>query len=184
MPLTDSSVDLVIAVHSFEHATDAEEQMRELWRVAAPNARSDRRRAEAARVMGAGGQHAIWRWVPFSKGQLEKLLRDHSFVPEQWKDALYLPPSNHPLLLRSARFFERAGRLFGPALAGLLIVQARKELFPAVPRGARQNATSASKGFRHRRQERCPTDSPLCPKAFAFRGGLTYGPAGFRPVRT
>ena len=29
---------------------------------------------------------------PFSRGQLEQLLRDHSFVPEQWRDALYLPP--------------------------------------------------------------------------------------------
>ena len=133
MPLTDSSVDLVIAVHSFEHATDAEEQMRELWRVAAPNARL---------IVVVPKRRGLWAQAdntpfgdgyPFSKGQLEKLLRDHSFVPEQWKDALYLPPSNHPLLLRSARFFERAGRLFGPALAGLLIVQARKELFPAVP---------------------------------------------------
>ena len=39
MPLTDASVDLIIAVHVFEHAADAEELMRELWRVAAPNAR-------------------------------------------------------------------------------------------------------------------------------------------------
>src|SRR5690606_16779129 len=39
MPLTDAAVDLIIAVHMFEHASDAEELMRELWRVAAPNAR-------------------------------------------------------------------------------------------------------------------------------------------------
>lgn len=134
MPLTDASIDLIIAVHAFEHATDAEEQMRELWRIAAPNARL---------IVVVPKRRGLWAQAdntpfgdgnPFSKGQLEKLLRDHSFVPEQWKDALYLPPSNHPLLLRSTRFFERAGRLFGPTFAGLLIVQARKELFPAVPR--------------------------------------------------
>src|SRR5690606_38450954 len=38
MPLTDASVDLIIAVHALEHISDAEELMRELWRVAAPNA--------------------------------------------------------------------------------------------------------------------------------------------------
>src|SRR6218665_253020 len=39
MPLTDAAVDLIIAVHAFEHIADAEELMRELWRIAAPNAR-------------------------------------------------------------------------------------------------------------------------------------------------
>ncbi|RYE82020.1 MAG: methyltransferase domain-containing protein, partial [Hyphomicrobiales bacterium] len=37
MPLTDAAVDLIIAVHALEHIADAEELMRELWRVAAPN---------------------------------------------------------------------------------------------------------------------------------------------------
>lgn len=134
MPLTDAAVDLIIAVHAFEHIADAEELMRELWRVAAPNARLivvvPRRRGmwSAADNTPFGDGH------PFSRGQLERLLRAHSFVPEVWRDALYLPPTRQPLLLKSTRFFERAGRLFGPALAGVLCVQARKELFPAVPR--------------------------------------------------
>jgi SAM-dependent methyltransferase len=134
MPLTDAAVDLIVAVHAFEHAADAEELMRELWRVAAPNARLivvvPRRRGMWAAAdntpFGAGN--------PFSRPQLDKLLRDHSFVPEVWRDALYLPPSQSSLVLKSARFFERAGRLFGPALAGVVCVRARKELFPAVPR--------------------------------------------------
>lgn len=137
MPLTDSAVDLIVAVHAFEHVADAEELMRELWRIAAPNARlvvvvPKRRGMWAAfdsTPFGAGN--------PFSKGQLEKLLRDHSFVPETWRDALYLPPIQHPLVLRSARLFERSGRILGSTLAGVLCVRARKELFPAVPRRKR-----------------------------------------------
>ena len=137
MPLTDAAVDLIVAVHAFEHATDAEELMRELWRVAAPNARL---------VVLVPRRRGIWSGFentpfgagkPFSRSQLDTLLRDHSFVPEQWRDALYLPPSQNRLVLRSARFFERAGRLFGPALASVLCVSARKELFPAVPRRRR-----------------------------------------------
>lgn len=134
MPLTDSAVDLIIAVHAFEHVADAEELMREIWRVSAPNAKLiivvPRRRgfwAQADNTPFGDG-------YPFSKGQLERLLRDHSFVPEVWRDALYLPPSNRSLVLRSARFFERTGRFFGPMFAGVICVQARKELFPAVPR--------------------------------------------------
>ena len=134
MPLTDSAIDLIIAVHAFEHIADAEELMRELWRVAAPNARLivvvPRRRGIWAQVDSTpfGDGH------PFSKPQLERLLRDHSFVPEVWRDALYLPPAQQALVLKSARFFERAGRFFGPMFAGVLVVKARKELFPAVPR--------------------------------------------------
>jgi SAM-dependent methyltransferase len=134
MPLTDAAVDLVIAVHAVEHTTDSEELMRELWRVTAPNGRLiivvPRRSGFWARAdntpYGSGN--------PYSRTQLEKLLRDHSFVPEVWRDALYLLPSQRALLLKSARFFERAGRLFGPTLAGALVVCARKQLFPPVPR--------------------------------------------------
>ena len=39
MPLTDAAVDLIVAVHAFEHIGDAEELMREIWRIAAPNAK-------------------------------------------------------------------------------------------------------------------------------------------------
>ena len=134
MPLTDAAVDVIIAVHSFEHAADAEELMRELWRVSAPNARLIVVVPKRRGMWSAADNTPFGDGYPFSKGQLERLLRAHSFVPEQWRDALYLPPSQHALVLKSTRFFERAGRLFGPTLAGVLCVQARKELFPAVPR--------------------------------------------------
>ena len=138
MPLTDAAIDLIIAVHAFEHIGDASELMRELWRIAAPNARLivvvPRRRGIWAQrdntPFGSGN--------PFSKSQLEQLLRDHSFTPEVWRDALFLPPAHGALMLRWARGFERAGRLLGPALAGVTVVRARKELFPAVPRRQRR----------------------------------------------
>jgi SAM-dependent methyltransferase len=137
MPLTDSAIDLIIAVHALEHIGDGAELMRELWRIAAPNARLivvvPRRRGLWAQMdntpFGDGN--------PFSRSQVERLLRDHSFVPEAWREVLYLPPTSHRLALKFARFFERFGRLFGPALAGAIIVSARKELFPAVPRRTR-----------------------------------------------
>ncbi len=134
MPLTDAAVDLIIAVHAVEHVADAEELMRELWRVAAPNARLvvvvPRRRG----LWAATDNTPFGDGNPFSRPQLEKLLRDHSFVPEAWRVALHLPPSNHRLLLKLARLFERFGRLFGLLFSGVFVVAARKELFPAVPR--------------------------------------------------
>lgn len=134
MPLTDAAVDLIVAVHAFEHISDAEELMRELWRVAAPNARLivvvPRRRG----LWAATDNTPFGDGNPFSRTQVEKLLRAHSFVPEAWREALYLPPTNHRLVIKWARFFERFLRLFGPAFAGVIVVSAKKELFPAVPR--------------------------------------------------
>lgn len=137
MPLTDAAVDLTLAVHAFEHIADGEELMRELWRVAAPNARL---------IVVVPRRRGIWAQLdntpfgdgnPFSRSQVERLLRAHSFVPEAWREALYLPPANRPLALKFARFFERFLRLFGPAFAGVIVVSAKKELFPAVPRRRR-----------------------------------------------
>jgi SAM-dependent methyltransferase len=137
MPLTDAAVDLIVAVHALEHVSDAEELMRELWRIAAPNARLivvvPRRRG----LWAAADNTPFGDGNPFSRPQVERLLRDHSFVPEAWREALYLPPSHHRPIIRFARFFERFGRLFGALFAGVIVVSARKALFPAVPRRKR-----------------------------------------------
>lgn len=137
MPLTDAAVDLTIAVHALEHVSDAEELMRELWRVTAPNGHlilvvPRRRGLWAQRDNTPFGQGN-----PYSAGQLERLLRDHSFVPEAWRDALFVPPVESRLMLKSTRFFERFGRLLGPTISGAICVRARKEAFPAVPRRKR-----------------------------------------------
>jgi SAM-dependent methyltransferase len=137
MPLTDAAVDVIVCVHAFEHVADTEELMRELWRVAAPSAKL---------IVAVPKRRGLWSSMdntpfgdgnPFSRSQVERLLRANSFVPEAWREALYLPPANRPLVLKFARFFERFLRLFGPAFAGVIVVSAKKELFPAVPRRKR-----------------------------------------------
>ena len=137
MPFTDSAFDLILAVHALEHAADSEEQMRELWRIAAPGSKliivvPRRRGPWASRdntPFGCGN--------PFSRRQLDSLLRAHSFVPEVWRDALYVPPIEWQPVLKSARLFEKGGRLTGSALAGVVVTIARKEQFPAIARRKR-----------------------------------------------
>ncbi|HVY51095.1 MAG TPA: methyltransferase domain-containing protein [Devosia sp.] len=169
MPLTDAAIDIIIAVHAFEHIADAEELMRELWRVAAPNARLivvvPRRRG----LWAAADNTPFGDGNPFSRTQVEKLLRDHSFVPEGWREALFLLPSSRPLLLRLARFFERSLRLFGPAFGGVIVVSARKELFPAVPRRKRLE-----------RYVRVPSLAPQAATMAALRCARPASPASFR----
>ncbi len=137
LPFTDSAVDLVVANHLFEYAREPEELMQELWRITTPGARLvivvPRRRGLWAQRDNTPFGHGH----PFSRNQLNKLLQEHSFTPEVWREALYLPPSNFGPLLKSARLFEGIGRLAGPAFAGVMVVRARKEMFPAVTRKRR-----------------------------------------------
>jgi SAM-dependent methyltransferase len=144
MPLTDAAVDMVIMVHGFEHVVDPEEMMRELWRVCAPNAQLilvvPRRRGPWAGL----DTNPFGYGQPYSRGQLDKLLRDYSFTPEVWRDCLYLPPIHSGAILRWARMFEKAGRLFGPTFAGVTCVRAKKEQFPAIARRKRVERAVAS----------------------------------------
>jgi len=137
LPLTDSAIDLVVAAHMFEHSNDVEELMQELWRVTAPGAHLlivvPRRRGMWAQRDNTPFGHGH----PFSRNQLHKLLAVHSFTPVVWREALYLPPSNFAPVLKFARLFEGFGRLAGPAFAGVMVVLARKEMYPAVPRRRR-----------------------------------------------
>lgn len=134
MPLTDAAIDVVLAVHAFEYVADSAELMREMWRICAPNAELivvvPRRRGLWAQrdntPFGSGN--------PFSRTQLDALLRAHSFTPEVWRDALFLPPSQSPPLLKSSKLFEKGGRLLGSTLAGAMCVRAKKQLFPAITR--------------------------------------------------
>ncbi len=134
MPIPDASIDLIIAVHAFEHISDSEELMREIWRIGAPNAELivivPRRRGLWAQIdntpFGCGN--------PFSRPQLERLLREHSFEPQKWENALYLIPSQSPLILQSRRIIENIAPLFGATFAGAMCVKAKKQLYPAIAR--------------------------------------------------
>jgi hypothetical protein len=49
-------------------------------------------------------------------------------TPIEWGAALHLPPIDNKLVLRSAMTLERLGARLTPAFAGVLLVEARKEL--------------------------------------------------------
>ena len=133
LPLADSSVDRILLVHALEHFENADETMAELWRVLAPNGRLvivvPNRRGVWARMehspFGAG--------KPYSGGQLSRLLRANMFTPTAWNDALHFPPSSRKLMQRTAPFWERFGRRFAPAFAGVLVVEATKQMYQGLP---------------------------------------------------
>jgi SAM-dependent methyltransferase len=133
LPLSDSSVDRVLLVHALEMSDDPATLLREAWRVLAPGGRLmaviPNRRGLWARMdttpFGYGR--------PYSRSQITHLLRQTSFTPTSWGEALYLPPIARGWFLRSAVAWERTGATLSAPFAGVHIVEATKQVYRAVP---------------------------------------------------
>ncbi len=133
LPLPDSAVDRVLLVHALEMADDPAEVLREVWRVLAPGGRL---------IAVVPNRIGLWSRVettpfgyglPFSQGQLDTALRDTLFSPIDWRGALYVLPSSRPTLLKLSRPAESFGHRLWPAFAGVLIVEATKQLYQGIP---------------------------------------------------
>lgn len=131
LPLPDSSVDRLLAVHCLETADRPRTMLREIWRVLAPQGRL---------MMVVPNRRGVWARLdrtpfgqgrPYSRTQLEDLLSEAMFAPLEWSQALYVPPVESRMVIRSATAFERIGARLSRGFGGVILVEARKEL--AVP---------------------------------------------------
>lgn len=131
-PLPDNSIDRLLAVHCLEQAERVGPLLREMWRVMAPNGRVliivPNRRGVWSRIDTTPFGHGL----PFSKAQLETQLTNAMFTPVDWSEALYFPPLDKRILLRMAPALERFGERLSIGVAGVIIVEARKEMIAPV----------------------------------------------------
>ncbi len=133
LPLPDSSADRMLVFHGVETTENTRVLLREVWRVLAPEGRVifvvPNRTGLWARFDSTPFGHGR----PYSRSQLTKLLRDAMFTPLDWEQALYMPPFNWPILLRSAVAWERVGTVLWPGFCGVNIVEATKQIYGATP---------------------------------------------------
>lgn len=133
LPLVDSSIDRILIVHALEHAENPRETLKEIWRVLSPAGRV---------IIVVPNRRGVWARFehtpfgtgrPFSRSQLNELLRDANFTPSAWADGLFFPPSKRRFMLRFHNVLERAGRRFWPIFSGVIVVEAQKRLYQGVP---------------------------------------------------
>ena len=139
IPLPDSCIDRVLVVHALELSDDPQELLAEVWRILTPGGKL---------ALIAPNRGGLWARVdttpfghgrPYSRGQLRDLLRATWFSPEEWSEALYGPPFARRLFLRLAPAFETIGASCALPGAGVLAVEASKQLHrPVLQRRARR----------------------------------------------
>jgi len=133
LPFADLTFDRILLVHGLENAENARRLLREVWRVLKDDGRL---------LIVAPNRSGMWAYwdstpfghgLPYSTGQLGRLLAAGLFRVERRDAALWMPPSRLRVLLRSAPLFERAGRRLMPALAGVTLTEAVKDVYAAMP---------------------------------------------------
>ncbi len=89
--------------------------------------------AEPQRHVGAWESTPFGHGQPYSFGQIGRLLAAALYRVERRDTALYVPPCDWRLVLRSGRLWENTGRRLLPQLAGVTITEAVKDLYAAMP---------------------------------------------------
>ena len=141
-PLETGHVDRLVLLHGLETSDDPSALLDECYRVLGPGgealfivpARSGLWARSDATPFGFGR--------PYSRGQLEELLKWHDFVPDLHLSMLFQPPSTRRFWMKTGAFWERAGRSVPAVMAGgVLLVRAFKR-HPPRPRGVGEKVTS------------------------------------------
>ena len=139
LPLPDLSVDRALVVHALEHGEPLGAMLRELWRVLADGGRMlvvvPNRRGIWARLDRTPFGHGL----PYTPGQLSRVLRANMFTPIQQTSALFMPPTASRLLLAWAPAWEDLGERRFTTFAGVVIVEASKQVYGAMPLKAEKN---------------------------------------------
>lgn len=137
LPFPDASFDRVLIMHALESTEQIRPMLREVWRVLTDSGRL---------ILVVPNRRGMWahfertplgQGQPYSQPQLTRLLRDTLFSPMQWNPGLYPPPWGFRLLLRASGVIEQVGSRVAPGFAGVLVVEASKQMYAAVPQRAR-----------------------------------------------
>ena len=133
LPLQEAAVDRVLLVHALEMSADGFALLREIYRVLAPGGHL---------MAVVPNRRGIWARMdttpfgngrPYSRSQINQLLRESWFTPMSWSEALYVPPVARGWFLRTAPAWERTGAFLSAPFAGVHIIEASKQVYRPVP---------------------------------------------------
>ena len=138
LPFPDLSMDRVLLIHALECAEQIRPMMREVWRVLSGGGRLlvvvPNRRGIWARFERTPFGHGL----PYTPGQISRVLRDNLFTPVESYRALFVPPMHSRMVLSSAAAWEEIGLRLFKTFSGVVMTEAVKQIYAAGAEPLRQ----------------------------------------------
>lgn len=171
MPFADRSFDRVVVVHGLEWSPNPQALLRDVWRVLADDGRL---------VVIAPNRRSVWSALdrtpfghgrPYSRGQLNTLLREALFTPQWSGAAMAVPTGATKGSVAFARLAERLAARWFPGIAALIMATATKQIYGVTPIGkslsvsAFAEVVSGSSRGAHPRGVTFPEGTPRRPPA-------------------
>lgn len=160
LPFAAGSFDRVLLVHALEEADDPTQLLNEAVRALAPAGRI---------ILAVAARGGLWARAeatpfghgrPFTRGQLERLVRAAGLEPTAWSQTLYVPP--WPPLLGLADGFEQVGRRIAPGFAGVILLEATRQAYAYVrPTGVARRVRAEVRGLQPQPATRTPNATGL-----------------------
>jgi SAM-dependent methyltransferase len=146
LPFAAGTFDRILLVHALEEADDVQALMLEAVRALAPAGRM---------IVVAAARGGLWARAettpfghgrPFTRRQLERLVREAGLEPTAWSQTLYVPPWGP--LLPLADGLEQVGRRVLPGTAGVILLEATRQAYARIrPGGAAAPVTALAPGL-------------------------------------
>lgn len=133
LPFAAGAFDRVLLVHALEEADDPAAVLTEAVRALSPAGRIIVATAARGGLWARAEDTPFGHGRPFTRGQLERLVREVGLEPTAWSQTLYVPPWRP--LLGLADGFEQVGRLVAPGAAGMILLEASRQVYARIPAG-------------------------------------------------
>lgn len=130
LPFAAGAFDRIVLIHALEEADDPAAMLIEAVRALAPAGRM---------ILAVAARGGLWARAeatpfghgrPFTRGQLERLVRQVGLEPTAWSQTLYTPPWRP--LLGMADGIEQMGGMIGLGTAGVILLEASRQAYARV----------------------------------------------------
>ena len=135
LPFESMSYKQVVLWHVLEKNNDPKKCLEEVWDVLDGEGKVFIIVPNRLGVWASSDKTPFGHGMPYSTGQIKKLLNDVGFEPISLSSCLYNWPSQKKWVLKTAPFSEWVGRYFFSPFGGALIVEAKKKIYRATLTG-------------------------------------------------
>lgn len=134
LPFAAGVFDRIVMVHALEEADDAQALMLEAVRTLAPAGRIILIAAARGGLWARAESTPFGHGRPFTRRQLERLVREAGLEPTAWSQTLYVPPWSP--LLPLADGVEQVGKHLLPGAAGVILLEATRQAYARIRPGS------------------------------------------------